>query len=36
MRLPVEGLRGVDEVAQHIDVVGSGPDQGLFGPVVQD
>ena len=34
--VPVEGVRVVDEVAQHLRVVCGGHDEGFFGPVIQD
>ena len=34
--VPVEGVRVVDEVAQHLGVVGGGHDEGLLGPIVED
>ena len=35
LKVSVEGLRVVDEVAQHFGV-GGGHNEGLLGPVVQD
>ena len=36
LEVPVEGLRVVDEVAQHLGVVCGGHDEGFLGPVIQD
>ncbi len=36
LHVPVDGVRVVEEVPQHLGIVRGGHDQGLLGPVVQD